>query len=570
MPVSSFFRSTFLLLLILTPLTHAALSSIDGITHDESNIDVHPSSTSDWLGWGANIYNNRWASTGVKISVSTAAALQPVCKQEYSGGVSAAPLVIKDIAYFPTWSGLFVALDYSNCNVLWQTNISAIGSLSNRTDDQITAGVQPVSRTTPVVDGDVLFLGTLTNALLLAIDKRDGTFIDSIRINDHPLAVVTMSPTLWRGVIFVGASSAEEAAADAIPGYVCCSFIGNMRGVAFEKKSRRFRSLWNQDMIPTGANFSGAAVWGSQPSIDPVRKQVFVATGNVYSVPESYTACQNQTGGNRTSSSSSPASSPADVTDPCAPRDLYQEAILAFDTDTGRINWVHQLSPLDAWNVACLGISTRNPGACPPNPGPDADFGMAPSFVPRSAQTPLQQDTLIVGQKNGNLYALSAADGRIFWTVATSPGGLIGGLMWGVAVDGDAVYYTAVNYNRLPWQLQDGTNLSNSAWGAASLRRGKILWETAVPRNVTTLVSPSVANDVVVTGTGGLGEGGYAGPFGNGSLVVLDKQTGAVVRETMLDRFFQGGIAVVSRFVLFGTGYSFTPNGAFNVWRLSK
>ncbi|KAL8748745.1 MAG: hypothetical protein Q9184_007112 [Pyrenodesmia sp. 2 TL-2023] len=526
------FLSHLFLLAVLGVTTQGVgvLSAPDLLTHAERNIDVRSSSSShsngDWLGWGANTHNNRQAPPGAQISVSNTAELHPSCEQDYAGGVSAAPLVINEIAYFPTWSGLFVALDYNSCKVLWQTNISAIvldfKPPVNTTDDPTTAGILPVSRTTPVVDGETLFLGTLTNALLLAVDKRDGKLIDRIRINDHPLAVVTMSPTVWHGVVFVGAASAEEAAADNIAGYVCCSFIGNMRGVAFE--NRRFRLLWNQNMIPAGANFSGAAIWGSQPSIDPVRKQVFVATGNVYSVPESYTACQNQTG-NRTSSS--PAS-PSDATDPCAPRDLYQEAILAFDTSTGRINWVHQLSPLDAWNVACLGISNRNPGACPPNPGPDADFGMAPSFVPRSAQTPLQEDTLIVGQKNGNLYALSAADGRILWTVATSPGGLIGGLMWGVAVDGTAVYYTAVNYDRQPWQFQDGTNLSNSAWGAASLSTGKILWETAVPRNGTTQVPPTVANDVVLTGTAGLGQEGYAGPIGNGSLVVLDKRTGAM------------------------------------------
>lgn len=564
-------QSALLLLAILASINHGVLSNPDATAHAGSNVDVRslsPYSNSDWLGWGANVYNNRWASTGAEIDASNVADLQPACKQDYPGGVSAAPLVVNGISYFPTWSGLFVALDYSSCTVLWQTNISAIvldyKPLFNTTDDRTSAGILPVSRTTPVIDGETLFLGTLTNALLLAIDKRDGRLIDSIQINDHPLAVVTMSPTVWRGIIFVGSASAEEAAAENVAGYVCCTFIGNMRGVAFEH--RRFQLLWNQNMIPTGANFSGAAIWGSQPSIDPVRRQVFVATGNVYSVPESYTACQNHTG-NRTSSSQV---SPSGAIDPCAPRNLYQEAILAFDTTTGHINWVHQLSPLDAWNVACLGTSNRNPGACPPNPGPDADFGMAPSFIPRSAQTPFHEDTIIVGQKNGNLYALSAADGRIFWTVATSPGGIIGGLMWGVAVDDSNVYYTAVNYNRQPWQFQDGTNLSNSAWGAASLSTGKILWETAVPRNGTTQVPPTVANDVVLTGTAGLGQEVYAGPIGNGSLVVLDKRTGTIIRETMLDRFFQGGIAVVRQYVMFGTGYNAYPNGTFHVWKLSK
>ncbi|KAL9029702.1 MAG: hypothetical protein Q9196_002093 [Gyalolechia fulgens] len=537
-------------------------SAINTFANVERGVDVDalsPPGNGDWLGWGANFYNNRWASSKVEVDAANIATLRLTCKREYSVGVSAAPLVTDGISYFPTWDGLFLALDYTNCKVLWQTNITDIVIAYKVPAPSLAGSTPPLSRTTPAMDGNVLYLGTLTNALLLAIDKRNGKLIDLIQINDHPLALVTMSPTVWRGQIFVGTSSAEEAGADAVPGYRCCSFIGNMQGLEFDKG--HFRLLWNQNMIPPGLNFSGAAIWGSQPSIDPVRKQVFVATGNVYSVPASYTACQNQTA-NRTS------------TDACAPPNLHQESVLAFDTATGHINWAHQLSPLDAWNAACIPLANANPGACPPSPGPDVDFGMAPSFVPRSAQTPSNQDTIIVGQKTGNLYALSADTGEIFWALATSPDGLAGGLIWGVAVDASAAYYTAVNSMRKPWRLQDGTNLSNSAFGAASLRTGKILWETPVPRNGTSLVAPTVANDLVLTGTAGL-PSGFFGARGNGSLIALHKGTGAILRETTLDSYFQGGIAVVQDYIMFGTGYpnvglgyNSVPRGSFNVWKV--
>ena len=557
------FLYAFLLNALLATFTNGQSSVHDPFAAIERGVDVTalpPRGNSDWLGWGANVYNNRWASSGAKVDASNVATLHLTCNQSYSSGVSAAPLVVDDVLYYTTWTGLFVALDYTKCKVLWQTNITEIiFSYKPVPEIYLSNGLSTVSRTTPAIDGNVLYLGTLANALLLAIDKRSGKLLDSIQINDHPVALVTMSPTVWRGRIFTGGSSNEEGIADAIPGYACCSFIGNMQGLAFEKG--RFKLLWNQNMIPAGLNFSGGAIWGSQPSIDPTRNQVFAATGNVYSVPPSYTACQNQTA-NQTSGNSDNA------TDPCAPPDLYQEAVLAFDTSTGRINWVHELSPLDAWNVACLDTDTPNPGACPPNPGPDADFGMAPTFVPRSANTPSHEDTIVVGQKNGNLYALSADAGKIFWALATSPDGVEGGLIWGIAVDASAVYYTAANTLQKPWQLQDGTNLSNSAFGAASLNSGKILWETPVPRNGTTLVAPTVANDLVLTGVGGLAEGVF-GTRSNGSLVALNKRTGAVVQETTLDHYFQGGIAAVRDHVMFGTGYSGDANGSFLVWKLS-
>ena len=513
----------------------------------------------DWVGWGGNVYNNRVAAPGAAIDAANVATLESVCKEDYAYGVSATPLVINGVAYYPTWGGLLVALDYHKCKVLWQTNITQIIQSYKPVSAAVLSVAKAASRTTPVLDGNALILGTIANALLLAVDRHSGKLIDKIQISDHPVGIVTMSPTVWQGRIFVGASSQEEAAVVTIPGYVCCSFIGNMQALALEHG--HFTSVWKQDMIPAGSNFSGVAVWGSQPPIDPVRQQVFIGTGNVYSVPPSYEACTNATA-NSTSTNG---------TDPCAPPGLYQETVLALDTETGKINWFHELSPLDAWTVACIRPGLNNTNACPPNPGPDADFGMAPSFIPGSASTPSGVDTIVIGQKNGNLYGLSAEAGKLFWATATSPDGTEGGLIWGVAVDASAVYYTAVNSNRVPWKLQNGTELSNGAFGAASLATGEILWDTAVPRNSRSFAIPSVVNDVVLVGTSGpyVRLGTYNGP---GSLVALDKHTGEIIKETMLDNYFQGGIAVVQDNVLFGTGYSETNTnkGSFIVWKLTK
>ena len=297
-----------------------------------------------WLGWGANIYNNRWAASDALVDASNVASLRPVCQKQYMGGESASPLVVSGIAYYPTWSGLLVALDYSKCKILWQTNVTRIVSHFSPNYYPWTTRPTAISRTTPALYKNVLFIGTQANALLLAINKRTGKLVDTIQVSDHPFGIVTQSPTVWRGRIFVGIASQEELAADVIPGYRCCSFIGTMNGYAFDN---HFQLLWSRAMIPAGSNFSGAAIWGSQPSIDPKRNRVFIATGNVYSVPESYDICSNQT-------TEVNSTNPENATDPCAPKEVFQEAILAFDTATGDINWSHQLSPIDAWTVACL------------------------------------------------------------------------------------------------------------------------------------------------------------------------------------------------------------------------
>ncbi|KAF4615550.1 hypothetical protein G7Y89_g15310 [Cudoniella acicularis] len=142
-----------------------------------------PSNTGNWLGWGADVYNNRWASPDAIIDTSNVVSLTQVCHKNYTPGVSAAPLIQDGIAYFPTWSGLFVALDYTTCNTLWETNIAAIILEFKPLEQEQIGLASPVSRTTPVVGGEedeVLYIGTLAHALLLAVDKKAGKLIDTL------------------------------------------------------------------------------------------------------------------------------------------------------------------------------------------------------------------------------------------------------------------------------------------------------------------------------------------------------------------------------------------------------
>ena len=308
-------------------------------------------------------------------------------------------------------------------------------------------------------------------------------------------------------------------------------------------------------------DWSGNAVWGSQPSIDEARSQVFIATGNVYTAPSEFSDCAES----------------ADENSSCLPSDVYQESVMAFDIATGNINWANQISPLDAWTVACIpgAALPGNQANCPPAPGPDADFGMAPAFISASSSdTPDGEDTVVVGQKNGILYALSATDGSIFWAISTSPDGTAGGLSWGVAVDTSQIYFTAINYNQLPWKLApSGRRIRNSAWGAASLTDGTVVWDTQVQPNTSQAFNPpTIANDVVITGRTQFTATGAEATKG-GELILLDSVAGSVVGSMALDVDFHGGIAVKNEYLLFGTGYQntfFNTTGSFYVAKISS
>lgn len=107
----------------------------------------------------------------------------------------------------------------------------------------------PVSRTSPQLGDGVLYLGTQAHALLIALDQAIGSFLGLTQVNPHPLAIITMSPTYYDGLLFIGASSEEESAAT-IPSYNCCSFAGNFAAFRFDAGSKKFETVWNRTLLP--------------------------------------------------------------------------------------------------------------------------------------------------------------------------------------------------------------------------------------------------------------------------------------------------------------------------------
>ena len=148
-------------------------------------------------------------------------------------------------------------------------------------------------------------------------------------------------------------------------------------------------------------------------------------------------------------------------------------------------------------------------------------------------------------------------------------------LIW-KSLDARAVYYTALNSDRSLWRLQNGTSLSNSAFGALNLTTGTFLWETPVPANDTSPVPPSIVNDALLVGTSGqYTPSGHTLNFtrAKGSLISLDKTTGSIIKTWTLDDYFHGAVAVVGDLVMFGTGYNSLHTvapGSFDIWKVGK
>jgi outer membrane protein assembly factor BamB len=541
------------------------LSLLSIVTADTDSSDVYGQSL--WSGWGGGILNNRWAPSS-PVNSKSLKTLKTTCQIQYPQGISATPVVSSDnVVYYPTWNGSFVAANYKTCKTIWSANVSAIiteyGSLA-------PAGslIAMASRTSPQIDeqNNIVYFGTQMSALVVALDRKTGATLGTVQLNPHPMAIITSSPTLFRGTLYVGASSSEEAGDVFVAGYKCCSFYGNMAAVTFSRSTGKFHTVWNTTMIPISKvgtdEWSGVGVWGGQPSIDPTRNQIFIATGNTYKTPQSYDQCQNSFQSSNT-------------TDSCLPKDIWQESLLALDMSTGKPNWVRQLTPLDAWTLAC-GLATipRNTTNCPQTPGPDADFGLAPTFIPASlgASTPQGKDTLLAGQKNGILWALDAETGDTLWSTPTSPGGNSGGISWGIAADKQRVYFNAINSASEPWTLQpSGVATTGSGYGAVDMATGRIVWETSAPGDGLAFGPPSVVGDLMLTTKpAATALGGLELLVAPGGLVVLDKATGNILQTVTVDAAFHGGTAVQGLNLLFGTGYSgYNSTGSLYVMAVS-
>jgi polyvinyl alcohol dehydrogenase (cytochrome) len=274
---------------------------------------------------------------------------------------------------------------------------------------------QATVRTAPVVDPvtQLAFFGDV-GGNVYAVNAEAGRLVWRKRADSHPSAKITGPPILVEGRLYVPVSSNEEGWADN-PRYECCTFRGGV--TAFE--ARTGREIWEAHTIPTmprrtGVNRQGTPAWGpsggavwSPPTADLKRHALYVGTGNSYSSPAS----------------------------------RFSDSVVAFDMETGRMLWSRQLSPGDAWNGGC---DAKNKSNCPPDPGPDYDFGSPP--ILRSIGN--GRDLLIIGQKSGVVYALDPdRKGQVIWQKRIGHGGPFGGIEWGGGADQRLIYFP-----RSDWQ----------------------------------------------------------------------------------------------------------------------
>ena len=476
----------------------------------------------DWPMFGQNIGNT--ASNTSDISAKNVNKLQPKWTFTTGGDVSARAAVVNGVAYFPDWAGNLYAVNANNGKKVWSHQLSDYG---------LVAGT--VSRTSPAVVNGIVYIGTQyvssgPTGWLLAVDAKTGNLKWMVQPDtSNPFPVITGSPAVANGIVYVSMTSNEEFAAGLVPGYECCSASGSVVAVSAATGAK----VWQTPTVPNG--YSGGAVWGSNPVVDEARGMVFVGTGNNYSHPtdQAYLDCVD--GGGSEAACLSPHN--------------HADSILALDMNTGAIKWATRLmnwnqpgivNGSDDWNTACFIPPMTN---CPTFPGPDYDFGSAPNEI--TYQTSAGPKTIIgAGQKSGIYYALDPDTGAVLWAKQVGPGSSLGGMEWGSATDGTRIYVAIANLYGIPYSVG-----SAGSWAALDPATGAILWQKADPNGAMDIGPMAVANGVV-----------YAGSMGTNAtaptMFAFDATNGNTLWSFAPGSSVNAGATIYNGVVYWGSGYS--------------
>lgn len=360
-----------------------------------------------WNGWGVDLANTRLQPAS---SAGISAEQVPGLKLKWSfgfpdtGAAWGQPSLMGGRLFVGSQNGTVYSLNARTGCVYW--TFSAQGSVRTA----------PVIAARPGGGGYNVYVGDL-GGRAYALDAATGRQLWVRKVDDHPYVRLTGAAALYRDRLYVPVASLEEGVPRDLT-YGCCTFRGSV--VALDARTGAI--VWKSWMISAplkarGVNSagvtqygpSGAAIW-SAPTIDLKRKRIYVSTGNGYTGPDQPT----------------------------------NDAIVALNLDTGKIEWVKQLSPRDITYVDRCAPGPDNP-ECPEERGPDFDFGNSP-ILARLADG---RDLIVAGQKSGVGWAIDPdQQGAVVWQYRAGVGGSLGGMEWGSAVDSRYAYFPVSDIQR--------------------------------------------------------------------------------------------------------------------------
>ncbi len=346
----------------------------------------------DWSNNGGSHTNTRFRDYGW-LTADTAPRLRLAWSFGYPGGAGGPAVLGGDRVFLPAGFGFVLSLDAESGCVRW-----AFRRPGRVVRSLVIAGPTGGQAHPAVYFGDDL-------AWVTALDAVTGEQLWQVRVDDNVLSRITGSPSVHEGKVLVPLSSIEDPMTH-VASHTCCTSRGGL--VALDAGTGKI--LWKnlhitqalRDLPPEGPDApsvrgpAGAATYVPL-AIDERRGLVYASTAEEYGRFD--------------------AAGPYSV--------------VAYEMATGKRRWAQQFLPVGAEReAACHAIGET-----------DCRNVFSMGTAPLIHTFPDGRQLLLAGQKWGYVYAMDPDDGgRVIWRSKVAAGGDMGGVIYGLASDGERIY----------------------------------------------------------------------------------------------------------------------------------
>jgi alcohol dehydrogenase (cytochrome c) len=280
--------------------------------------DLGATPSTNWLSTGGNLANQRY-STLNQITTANVAGLKQSWMTHLDGSGAAAkysaedsPIVYNGVMYVVTGNDDVFALDATTGAHLWTF-------LSHTDQSNATVCCGWDARGVALGDGKV-FVATL-DGRVIALDQTTGNEVwSSQNVIWQDGQTMTMSPTYYNGMVYVGVSGAEFGARGSETAYNATNGQRVWRFYTIPGPGEVGFGTWpaNNEWM-----HGGGTIWNN-PSIDPSTNSLIFTTGN------------------------------ADLWSGRGPGDdLFTSSFVSIDATTGQYNWHFQVVHHDIWDYDC-------------------------------------------------------------------------------------------------------------------------------------------------------------------------------------------------------------------------
>jgi glucose dehydrogenase len=415
----------------------------------------------------------------------------PVKGQGIYGSYASTPVIINGVIYSQDLESNVSAIDLESGDVIWETKIESPSHGPN--------GVA-------VSEGRVY--GT-TNGGAFALDQKTGKELWTVQLNGP----VDMAPGVNEGKVY----------ASTVPENTSSEYEAGAVGTLWAMDAKTGKKLWHFDTVPKDlwgdpTVNSGGGLW-YPPSFDS-QGNIYAGTGNPAPLP----GTANKPWG---------SSRPGD--------NRYADSLVKLNPKTGKLDWFYQETPHNIydWDFQNSPVITKSAGKEVAVGSGKSGFVVG---VDLKTGKPLWRTR--VGDHNGHdkdsLYAMRGEYNKI------KPGevfpGELGGVIAGMASDGERVYVPIVNHSMTVKSGSEVTEESTATGEveAIDLRTGKVVWEATFPGPA--YGSLVVSNDVVFATSA------------EGTIHALSANSGGEIWQAALPSGTNAGVMVSGDMLVAGAG----------------